>query len=90
MSVEQQRIVVEFVAEEGALVRLLGLIERRGFRVRRAVSGDLAPGAVATLALTIEPHDAGRSVDTLTLQLSRLHGVRNIIQEPPFAQDKAA
>jgi acetolactate synthase II small subunit len=87
---EQQRLVIEFVPEEGALVRLLGLVERRGFRVRRAVTSDLPPGGSATLALTVEPHDAGRSLDTLILQLSRLHGVRSIIQEPPFAQDKAA
>ncbi len=84
------RLVVEFAAGEGALVRMIGVAERRGFIVRRAVMAELPCGRRATLALTVEPRDAGRSVETLALQLGRLHGVGRIHQEGSFIRDKAA
>jgi acetolactate synthase regulatory subunit len=91
-----QRLVVEFTAEEGALVRMLGVVERRGFIVRRTVMAELPCGRRATLALTVEPRDAGRSVETLALQLGRIHGVGRVHHEtwvrpdPNFIRDKAA
>jgi acetolactate synthase regulatory subunit len=84
-----QRLVVEYLAGEGALVRMLGLVERRGFVLRRAVMAELPCGRRATLALTVEPRDSGRSVETLALQLRRLHGVGKVHQES-FIRDKAA
>jgi acetolactate synthase regulatory subunit len=85
-----QRLVVEFAAEEGALVRMLGVVERRGFIVRRTVMAELPCGRRATLALTVEPRDAGRSVETLALQLGRIHGVGRVHHESTFIRDKAA
>jgi acetolactate synthase II small subunit len=85
-----QRLVVEFIAEEGALVRMLGVVERRGFIVRRTVMAELPCGRRATLALTVEPRDAGRSVETLARQLGRLHGVGQIHHESNFIRDRAA
>jgi acetolactate synthase II small subunit len=85
-----QRLVVEFIAEEGALVRMLGVVERRGFIVRRTVMAELPCGRRATLALTVEPRDAGRSVETLALQLGRIHGVGRVHHESTFIRDKAA
>jgi acetolactate synthase II small subunit len=85
-----QRLVVEYMAGEGALVRMLGVVERRGFILRRAVMGELPCGRRATLALTVEPRDAGRSAETLALQLGRLHGVGKVHQESNFIRDKAA
>ena len=85
-----QRLVVEFTAEEGALVRMLGVVERRGFIVRRTVMAELPCGRRATLALTVEPRDAGRSVETLALQLGRIHGVGRVHHESTFIRDKAA
>jgi acetolactate synthase regulatory subunit len=85
-----QRLVVEFTAEEGALVRMLGVVERRGFIVRRTVMAELPCGRRATLALTVEPRDAGRSVETLALQLGRLHGVSRVDHETARVQDQAA
>ena len=85
-----QRLVVEYMAGEGALVRMLGVVERRGFIVRRSVMAELPCGRRATLALTVEPRDAGRSVETLALQLGRLHGVGRVHIETSFIRDKAA
>ena len=85
-----ERLVVEYMAGEGALVRMLGVVERRGFIVRRSVMAELPCGRRATLALTVEPRDAGRSVETLALQLGRLHGVGKVHQEINFIRDKAA
>ena len=84
------RLAVEFTAGEGALVRMLGVVERRGFILRRAVMAELPCGRRATLALTVEPRDAGRSLDTLALQLGRLHGVGKVHQESHFLRDRAA
>jgi len=85
-----QRLVVEYLAGEGALVRMLGVVERRGFIIRRSVMAELPCGRRATLALTVEPRDAGRSVETLALQLGRLHGVGKVHQESNFIRDRAA
>ena len=85
-----QRLVVEFTAEEGALIRMLGVVERRGFIVRRTVMAELPCGRRATLALTVEPRDSGRSVETLALQLGRIHGVGRVHHESTFIRDKAA
>jgi len=85
-----QRLVVEYLAGEGALVRMLGLVERRGFVLRRSVMAELPCGRRATLALTVEPRDPGRSVETLARQLGRLHGVGKIHCETNFIRDRAA
>jgi acetolactate synthase II small subunit len=85
-----QRLVVEYMAGEGALVRMLGVVERRGFILRRSVMAELPCGRRATLALTVEPRDAGRSVETLARQLARLHGVGRIHHESSFIRDEAA
>ncbi|MBV9882132.1 MAG: ACT domain-containing protein [Sphingomonadaceae bacterium] len=86
-----ERLVVEYLAEEGALVRMLGVVERRGFILRRTVMAELPCGRRATLALTVEPRGPGRSVETLARQLGRLHGVGRVHQETTsFIRDKAA
>ena len=86
-----ERLFIEFAACEGAVVRILGLIERRGFAVKRIAMAEQPDGRHATLALTIEGHDAGRSVATLVLQLRRIHGVSRVTHETAFIiQDKAA
>ena len=85
-----QRLVVEYLAGEGALVRMLGLVERRGFVLRRSVMAELPCGRRATLALTVEPRDPGRSIETLARQLGRLHGVGKIHCETNFIRDRAA
>jgi acetolactate synthase-1/3 small subunit len=61
---------------DGALQRLIGLVERRGFLIDGI---DMAPeGAAMRIALTVRGRDAGRSIDNLGLQIDRLFGARRI------------
>lgn len=70
------RLTIGLDPIEGALVRLLGTIERRGF--------DLAAVEMegARVELAIAPRGAGRSVDVLARQLERLIEVRSVRQGP--------
>jgi acetolactate synthase regulatory subunit len=83
------RMIVDFAPAEGAVLRLLGLVERRGFRVRAIDMSEQPCGKRASLTLDIVAHDSGRSVDVLELQLHRLHGVFGVTPAP-FARGKAA
>ncbi|HEX5182360.1 MAG TPA: ACT domain-containing protein [Allosphingosinicella sp.] len=75
------RIHVDFDATEGALLRLLGLVERRGFAVSglamRAADGRF------TLSLDVAPRDPARRLDVVAAQLRRLVDVRGVSILPP-------
>jgi acetolactate synthase II small subunit len=76
---------------EGALIRLLGLIERRGFSVTamHAHSDD----ATQQVEITIHLHSTGRSVDTLAKQIGKLYDVRSVaclpVSEPVVAMGES-
>ncbi len=70
-----ERIVIEYAPAEGALLRLLGLIERRGFRVCAIDMAELPGGGRAIATLDLAARDGARALETLGLQLRRLHGV---------------
>lgn len=77
------RLSIDFTDGEGAVVRLLGLVERRGFHVRSiSMAGE---GEQASMQIHVEPRDAGRSLDVLDLQLRRIVGVRSV----SFSSDAA-
>ena len=78
------RVAIEFAPAEGALVRIVGLVERRGFLVRGVAMTDR--DGRGTLTLDVEPRDAARSLDVLSLQVGRLHGVRSVSFVPPAAE----
>jgi len=61
---------------EGAMIRLLGLIERRGFSVTamKAHSDE----AAQQVEITIDVWSAGRSVETLARQIEKLYDVRSV------------
>jgi acetolactate synthase II small subunit len=61
---------------EGAMIRLLGLIERRGFSV--TAMNAHADDAAQQVEITIHLHSSGRSVDTLTKQIGKLYDVRSV------------
>ena len=76
------RLVIAFRDEEGAVGRIVGLVERRGFELRGiAMSGETpVPGGFREHKLTLDVagRDAGRRLDVLDLQLRRLDGVSHV------------
>ena len=72
---------------DGALQRLIGLVERRGFHIDAI---DMAPeGAALRIALTVRGRDAGRSMDNLGLQIDRLVGARRVSNDAAFRYEAA-
>lgn len=61
---------------EGAMIRLLGLIERRGFSVT-AMNAHSDDGA-QQVEITLQLRSSGRSVDILTRQIEKLYDVRSV------------
>ena len=70
------RLVIGFRPEEGAVGRIIGLVERRGFELKGIAMTGEAPDACLTLDL--KARDAGRRLDVLDLQLRRLAEVGSV------------
>ena len=70
------QVTIDFTAAEGAVVRMIGLVERRGFRVRGISMAEESDKS--SMRLDVQPLDDKRSLDVLALQLGRLHEVRNV------------
>lgn len=70
------RILIDFVPAEGAMVRMLGLVERRGFSLRGLAMEEYVEGA--SLILDLEPRDPSRRVEVLARQLCRLIDVNSV------------
>jgi acetolactate synthase II small subunit len=66
-------------SNEGALIRVLGTIERRGFTLGALSSKTTAQGLQLTISVSAE----GRSVEVLLRQLQRLVDVREAAFELP-------
>lgn len=75
------RIRVTFNDEEGTLIRILGTIERRGYRL---LAVDARDGA---LSLELAARDPGRRLDVLVAQLRRLH---DVTEATPFPAIQSA
>lgn len=76
-----ETINIEMTRAEGAIQRLFGLIERRGFELRSFNMPEHNPsGANDAFQVTvgIVPRDDTRSIDVLFRQINRLHGIRSI------------
>ena len=73
---------IDFEAEEGALVRLIGLVQRRGFDVLSMALPESAH-MLKTMHLTVSPRDAVHRIDVLQRQLERLHEVRGVTLVAP-------
>ena len=85
-----EKLLVDFAPMEGAVLRMLGLVERRGFRVSAIGMTEAPCGKRASLALDLVARDAGRRIETLGLQLRRLHGVSEVTHAVPCMQEQAA
>jgi acetolactate synthase-1/3 small subunit/acetolactate synthase II small subunit len=74
------RIAIDFALVQGAVLRVLGVVERRGFELRGiAMAGE---GAVGSLVLDVEATDAGRRLEIVAGHLSRLHEVHKVTFTP--------
>ncbi len=72
------RINIDFDVAEGAVIRMLGLVERRGFDVRGVGMTEHPGGETASMTLELAARDSDRRLEVLDLQLRRLHGVRGV------------
>lgn len=78
-----ERLQIAFTDAEGAIVRILGAVERRGYRLGAIVRD----GGGLTLDLTAR--DPGRRLDVLAAQLRRLHDVGDVTLIPISASEAA-
>jgi acetolactate synthase II small subunit len=74
------RLEIHFTPGEGAVLRMLGLVERRGFRVCGIAMTEAANRG--SLAVDLEPLDSGRHLDVIARQLGRLVDVQSIAFSP--------
>lgn len=77
------RIVINFAPQEGAVLRILGLVERRGFHLRGLSMAEEA--SAASMTLDVEPRDSARRLDVVARQLQRLIDVRSVAFSNPDA-----
>lgn len=73
---------IRFDQSEGALLRCLGLIQRRGHCVTEMAMRSHPEGPVLTAAIETN----GRSAETLMRQIQRLHDVRGVDQHGDATQ----
>ena len=75
------RIEIQFAPAEGAVLRMLGLVERRGFEVRGI---EMAQGeGQGSLSLQVEPRDPSRQLPIVAAQLRRLIEVQSVSVSSP-------
>lgn len=79
---------IEIAEAEGALMRLIGLVERRGYTIATLDKSE-AQGGQSTVTLKVKPRDAARQLDVLIRQIGRLMDVRAVFT-PEIAAMKAA
>ncbi len=77
-----QTLHIELEPAEGALLRLIGLVERRGYMVR-ALALPESSGSCMHLDMALKPHGKGRDIGVLSRQIQRLTGVRAVCGAAP-------
>ena len=70
------RIDVDFEPAEGALLRMIGLVERRGFQLRGLQMAE--KDGRGLLSLEVQPRDPSRRLEVVAAQLRRLHDVGQV------------
>lgn len=71
-----QRLMVRFTPSEGAVIRMLGLVERRGYALRAVKMEERTDDA--SLTVEVEPRDPARRVEVVARQLQRLVDVNSV------------
>jgi acetolactate synthase II small subunit len=80
----ERRLHIQLSASEGAVLRTLGLIERRGFSLGKC-SISKADDNGRRMKITVS---SSRSGDLLKRQLERLHDVQSVVLKPAIAMTK--
>jgi len=70
------QIDIDFLPAEGAVVRLIGLMERRGYELE-AMNYAPATGT-HRLSVTVRPRPGPRRIETLKAQIARVYGVVSV------------
>jgi acetolactate synthase-1/3 small subunit/acetolactate synthase II small subunit len=70
-------IVIDFNRTEGSVLRLIGMVERKGFDVTSVIMPRTA-AASSRLTLGIAARDAGRRFDTLSRHVAKVYGVTGV------------
>ncbi len=73
---------IRIADREGALVRLIGLVERRGYEICRLDKAENQSG-YAEITMHITPRGGERRIDVLMRQVARLFDVHAIRQSMP-------
>lgn len=82
-----ERLNITFTPGEGAVLRMLGLVERRGFLVRGIAMQERPAGA--SLEIDVQPRDSGRRIDVVARQLERLVDVQSVNVSTPTERASA-
>ncbi|WP_417484540.1 ACT domain-containing protein [Maricaulis salignorans] len=72
---------IEIFETEGALVRLIGLIERRGFVISSMAMSAPSNGS-ARVTVDVAARGGARQIDVLTRQIERLFDVHAVSRTP--------
>lgn len=87
------RLDIDFARAEGAVLRLIGLVERKGFEVCAIDMAETGEGP-ARLSLSVNARDAGRRIEVLSRHVEKVYGVtavhRHEIHSPYPAQSLEA
>lgn len=76
---------IELADQEGALMRLVGLVERRGFSIATLDKAAARDGR-AIVTLQVAAREGARQIDVLVRQIGRLFDV-NSVMEPEMAPE---
>jgi acetolactate synthase II small subunit len=71
-----ERLTISFAPAEGAVLRMLGLVERRGYALRGVTMTEKGNGGL--LVVDVEPRDSSRRVNVVAQQLGRLVDVHSV------------
>ena len=82
-------LCVELAETEGALMRLIGLVERRGFTIATFEKSEARDG-FATISMRLGARDGARNLDILSRQIGRLIDVRAVFTPEIAAAAQAA
>ena len=72
------RITIKFAKSEGALIRLIGLVERKGWEVQALTLGQSVQDGAAEMQLSLAPRDETRTVDVLCRHIEKMHDVTDV------------